>query len=446
MNDNPVRALIASSPMHVRQVILVALCCLINTADGYDVLSLALAAPQLAREWGVSPARLGIAFSASSIGLILGAMLVAPLADRLGRRTLVLAALVDVTVVHWCSAMAESISVMTALRLAMGLGLGTLTVSLNVLVAEFSSDRWRNVLLAILHMGFSLGMAVSGAVAALLLQPFGWRAIFVGGGVFNLGVLLVALAFLLESPEYLTSRQPRNALARINAVLAKLKHAPLGVLPPMPTHGRPKISVAALLAPGTRQATVLLWLASLAFAVVGYFLMNWKPQILVNAGMTPTQASYVGIVNGAFGILGHLSIAVLSKRIEETRLTGIYLGLMVVTLLVFGTIPASPVLLLGTAGMLNLFTVGAYTGLFLVAIKFYSAEARNSGVGFMVGWSRAGAVIGPMLGGLLIGAKLDREMTFAVFASIAVVPVLSMFLAARLPIAERGPAKLTPAA
>jgi predicted MFS family arabinose efflux permease len=288
-------------------------------------------------------------------------------------------------------------------------------------------------------------MAVSGAVAALLLQPFGWRAIFVGGGVLNLGVLLIALVFLLESPEYLTSRQPRNALARINSVLAKLKHAPLAVLPPMPTHDRPKISVAALLAPGTRQATVLLWLASLAFAIVGYFLMNWKPQILVNAGMTPTQASYVGIVNGAFGILGHLSIAVLSKRIEETRLTGIYLGLMVVILLVFGTIPASPVLLLGTAGMLNLFTVGAYTGLFLVAIKFYSAEARNSGVGFMVGWSRAGAVIGPMLGGLLIGAKLDREMTFAVFASIAVVPVLSMFLAARLPIAERGAAKLTPA-
>src|SRR5262245_46274209 len=121
MNENPVRALIASSPMHIRQFILVVLCCLINKADGYDVLSLALAAPQLAKEWGVSPQRLGIAFSATSIGLVLGAMLVAPLADRLGRRTVVLAALVDITIVHWCSSVADSIGVMTFLRLAMGL-------------------------------------------------------------------------------------------------------------------------------------------------------------------------------------------------------------------------------------------------------------------------------------------------------------------------------------
>jgi hypothetical protein len=97
----------------------------------------------------------------------------------------------------------------------------------------------------------------------------------------------------------------------------------------------------------------------------------------------------------------------------------------------FGTIPASPVLLLGTAGVLNLFTVGAYTGLFLVAIKFYSSETRNAGVGFMVGWGRVGAIIGPMLGGLLIGAKLDRVTTFAIFAILAVVPVVAMFLAAR---------------
>jgi predicted MFS family arabinose efflux permease len=100
-------------------------------------------------------------------------------------------------------------------------------------------------------------------------------------------------------------------------------------------------------------------------------------------------------------------------------------------LVVFATIPPIPWLLLGTSGVLTLFTVGAYTGLFLVAIKFYATENRNAGVGFVVGWGRVGAIIGPMLGGLLIGANFDRAMTFAVFASIAVVPVMTMFLAAR---------------
>lgn len=441
MNDNPARALIARSPMHLRQYILAVLCCLINMADGYDVLSLAFAAPQLTKEWGVAPQMLGIAFSCTSVGLVLGAFVVAPVADRIGRRSVVLAALVLITLAHWCLAIANSIWMVAGLRLMMGIGLGTLVVSLNVLVAEFSNDRLRNVLLAILHTGFSLGMAVSGATAALLLEPFGWRYIFVGGGVLNVVVLVFAVVFLLESPEYLTTRQPRNALQRVNAILEKLKRPPLTELPPLQTGKRTRITVAALLAPDVRRTTILIWIASLAYAVVGYFLMNWKPQILVNAGLTPTQASYVGIVNGAFGIVGHLSMGLLSRWIEETRLTAIYFGLLVVTLVVFGTVPASPVLLLGTSGVLGLFTVGAYTGLFLVAIKFYSAEMRNTGVGFVIGWGRVGAIIGPMLGGVLIGASFDRSMTFAVFASIAVIPVMTMFLAAGSSLTPAPPAR-----
>ncbi|HEY0942280.1 MAG TPA: MFS transporter [Steroidobacter sp.] len=430
MNDNPVQALIARSPMHIRQFILVILCCLINLSDGYDVLSLALAAPQLTKEWGVAPQMLGVAFSATSIGLVLGAFVVAPVADRLGRRSVVLTALLIITIAHWCLAVSNSIWMVAALRFCKGIGLGTLVVSLNVLVAEFSNERWRNVLLGVLHTGFSLGMAVGGATAAWVMEPFGWRYIFVGGGLLNGVVLLFSIVFLLESPEYLTTRQPRNALARVNAVLAKLKRPPLESLPQIQMGSRPKITVAALLAPDMRRTTILIWIASLTYAIVGYFLMNWKPQILVNAGLSPTQASYVGVINGAFGTLGHLTIGLLTRWIDETRLTAIYFAMVVVVLVVFGTIPANPVLLLGTSGVLTLFTVGAYTGLFLVAIKIYSAEMRNTGVGFVVGWGRVGAIIGPMLGGLLIGASFDRVMTFAVFASIAVIPVMSMFLAA----------------
>lgn len=430
MNDNPVQALIARSPMHIRQVILVVLCCLINLSDGYDVLSLALAAPQLTKEWGVAPQMLGVAFSATSIGLVIGAFVVAPVADRVGRRSVVLWALLIITIAHWCLAMSNSIWMVAALRFCKGIGLGTLVVSLNVLVAEFSNERWRNVLLGVLHTGFSLGMAVGGATAAWVMEPFGWRYIFVGGGLLNGLVLLFAIVFMLESPEYLTTRQPRNALARVNAVLAKLKRPPLESLPQIQAGSRPKITVAALLAPDMRRTTILIWIASLTYAIVGYFLMNWKPQILVNAGLSPTQASYVGVINGAFGTLGHLSIGLLTRWIDETRLTGIYFAMVVVVLVIFGTIPANPVLLLGTSGVLTLFTVGAYTGLFLVALKIYSAEMRNTGVGFVVGWGRVGAIIGPMLGGLLIGASFDRVMTFAVFASIAVIPVMSMFMAA----------------
>jgi len=431
MNQHPTRALIASSQMHLRQFIVTMICVLINTADGYDVLSLAFAAPQLTRELHISAELLGIAFSATSVGLCLGAFLVAPLADWMGRRRVVLSALVIITLAHFGLAGSQTATGIVALRLAMGTGLGTLVVSLNVMVAEFSNDRWRNVLLAIGHAGFSLGMAVSGGIAAWVLAPFGWRYIFIGGGALNVVVLLLAVAFLLESPDYLLSRQPRNALARVNDVLRKMKHAPLDTLPPPIAGDRPGINVGALLAPEIRRGTILIWVAALGYAIVGYFLMNWKPQILVNAGMSPTQASYVGIVNGVFGTMGHLSIAFLSRRIEETWLTGIYFTMLAIMLVVFAAIPPVPLLLLGTSGVLTLFTVGAYTGLFLVAIKFYDTSTRNAGVSFVVGWGRVGAIIGPLLGGALLGAGFDRSMMFAVFASIAIVPVMTMFLAAR---------------
>jgi MFS family permease len=431
MNESPTWALIARSPMHVRQFLLVVLCCLINMTDGYDMLSLALAGPQLRKEWGVPPQLMGIALSATSVGIVLGSFLVARLSDRFGRRPVMLAALLIVTVAHACAAAATSIWEIGVLRLGLGVALGTLVVSLNVLVAEFSNDRWRNVLLAFGHAGFSLGMAVSGAIAAWVLEPYGWRYIFVGGAVLNFALLLLSAVFLLESPEYLSVRQPRNALARINAILALLRRPPLESLPPLPGGKAPNTRVAALLAPQLRQVSILIWIASLSFAVVGYFLLSWNPQILVNAGMTPTQASYVVIINAAFGTLGHLSMAYLSRWVEETRLTAIYFALMALMLVAFGTVPASLPVLLGASGILTLFTVGSYTGLFLVAVKFYSTETRNVGVGCVVGWQRVGSIVGPMLGGLLIGANLDRVMTLVVFAAIAVVPVMSMSWAAR---------------
>jgi MFS family permease len=430
-NNDSVPALLSRSPMHVRQFIAVALCCLINLADGYDVVSLALAAPLLTREWGVTPAALGIAFSAASVGLVLGAILIAPLADQVGRRPIVLAALSVITLAHGCLALSSSIWGVVIFRLAMGAGLGALSVTLNVLVAEFSNDRWRNVLLAVLHCGLSLGAAVGGATAVMLIEPHGWRSIFVVGAVLNLVLMLIALFVLMESPAYLIGRQPGNALARANAILRLLQHPPLQSLPRRRGVERARIGIAALLTSDGRKATVLIGITSFAYAVVGFFLLNWKPHVVVNDGLTPTQASYVGIVAGVFGILGHLSIGLLSRWVDEAKLTAIYFTLLAVTLVVFAAIPSSAILLLGISGLLTLFSVGAYTGLFLVAIKSYSAEMRSAGVGFLVGWGRVGAIIGPMLGGMLIGAELGRGMTFTVFATIALIPVMTMFLVVR---------------
>ncbi len=421
---------ISNAPMRFRQYVMVALCCLINITDGYDVVSLAYAAPVLLREWGTPPEMLGLVFSAASLGLAIGAFFLAPLCDRVGRRPMMLAALIGISVAHGFSAIATSIWELMTLRFLIGLCLGLLVVSLNVMVSEYSNDRQRSTLLAVLHSGFTVGMMLGGLLAALVLEPYGWRAIFVAGAAINMLLLVLLLFFMWESPTFLVSRQPRGALARMNRILGKLGHAQIDELPQRPPEARRGAGIMALLAPSERRMNLLFWGASLSYAVIGYFLLNWKPKVLVDAGLTPTEASLVGATVGIMGVIGHLAIGVLARKWDSRTLTAVFFAMLGVCLVIFGNV-SSPVPLIASVGMLQFFTVGAYTGLFLTAVTLYPPERRTIGIGFMVGFGRVGAIFGPFLGGVLLGTDLGRSATFAIFAMISAVPVIAMILLSR---------------
>lgn len=418
--------IIANSPMRFRQYLVVALCCLINVTEGYDVVSLAYAAPVLSRDWGTARELLGLVFSAASVGLALGAFFVAPLADRFGRRNLMLVALVAITVSHTLSIFAHSIYELMWLRFLMGLGLGVLVVSLNVLVSEYANNQQRNFLLSILHTGFTVGMMLGGLTAALLLEPYGWRAIFVFGAGINVALLVFLFVLLWESPTYLVTAQPKNALARMNNILTKLGHAALAVLPPKPEHSPKTTGLQSLLTQEMRTSTLLMWVVSLGYAVVGYFLLNWKPTVLVEAGLTPTQASWSGVIEGFAGVAGHIAMGALARNGGEARMTAIFFGALAVCLIIFGNMGNEPIPLIAMASAIKFFTVGAYTGVFLAAIALYAPQQRTTALGFVVGWGRVGAIIGPFIGGLVLGAEIGRPAAFGIFAVISVIPVIAM--------------------
>jgi predicted MFS family arabinose efflux permease len=147
-------------------------------------------------------------------------------------------------------------------------------------------------------------------------------------------------------------------------------------------------------------------------------------------------------ITGAFGMCGHLAMGLLARRLGEGRLTAIFFGAAAVTLVIFGIQPPDPVPLLAMAGLTTFFVVGAYTGLFLVAVEMYPPAVQNTGVGFVVGFGRIGATIGPMIGGFLLSAGLTRMDTYFVFSAIALIPVITMYLANRL---AAGARPITPA-
>jgi MFS family permease len=435
---NHERAIDPPETMSVYQWAVVALCCIINIADGFDVVSLAVAAPVLTKQWHVDPAILGTMFSASAVGLVVGAFVIGPMADKVGRRPVMLGALGTLAAMLLLSGLATDIWQLFVLRTITGIGLGTLVVCLNTTVADNSSVKARNMSLAILHIGFTFGMMLGSAIAAYVLQSGGWRLIFIAAGSLNVFTLVCGVLLLSESRDFLVRRQAPGDLARLNRIHRRMRIAELAVMPPKPAAAAHRgAAMRAMLSPELRSWTILVWVASATYAIVGYFLLNWKPTILANAGLSPALAAASGIITGACGTVGHLTMGMLGRRVGEGRLTAIYFACAAVTLVVFGMMPPAPIPLLAVAGVTTFFVVGAYTGLFLVSVTMYPPAIQNAGVGYVVGFGRIGAIIGPSIGGWLLSAGLSRMDTYFVFSAIAVIPVIAMYLANQ--VAARGP-------
>lgn len=417
------------------QYAIVALCCFANIADGFDVVSLAFAAPVLSEEWAISPTTLGILFSAAAVGLTIGAFVIAPQADRIGRRPVMLGALGTLAVVVPLTGVVHVVWHMLVLRLVTGMALGTLVVCLNTTVAEYASLKMRNLCLAIMHTGFTIGMILGSGIATLVLEPIGWRAIFISAGVFNAVTFATALLLLGESPTFLATRRRIADMARLERIGARMRIPNLAELvsPASAADSQPSGSkIKLLLAGDLRTRSILVWVASFTYAIVGYFLMNWKPTILAEAGLSPTLAAASGMLTGACGALGHLAMGLWARKAGEGRLTALFFLGSAISLVIFGLQPPVPTLLLAVAGLTTFFVVGAYTGLFLVSVVIYPTAAQNTGLGFVVGFGRVGAIIGPMMGGLLLDAGFDRMATYAVFSVIAVIPAVAMHMANRI--------------
>ncbi len=428
--DQDAPKVLADAPMTAFQFLVVLLCCVINMADGADVIVMAYAAPLISREWHVTPQVLGMVFGAAPVGMAIGAFGLAPLADKLGRRTIIVTAFSGITVAMLLTGLAGSVPVLAALRLITGIGLGTLLASLTVVIVEYSNRRWGNFFISVLHIGFAVGASGMGLIAAALADEFGWRSFFLVGGSVNVLILLACLFVLPESAEFLLASQPRNALARVNRIFARIGRAPLDALPPKPVRGRKGVGLPSLLKPPFLRPSLLLWVASIGYAVVGYYHLNWTPHVLAEAGVATHLAISSGFFTGTGAILGNLSMGVLSSRTDAVRLTALYFLGAALALAGFGLVAPNAIGMFAMASLISFFTLGGFSGLMIVTSRQYPALVRGTGVGGVVGFGRFGAVIGPVIGGLMIGAGMELWGSYLVFAGFALIPFIALLILA----------------
>lgn len=413
-----IRTLIDSRPISGLQYMVIALCFLMNILDGMDVLVISYAASALAAEWAISPEALGVVFSAGLFGMTAGAIVLAPVADLLGRRSLILICLVVMSIGILLTAHTENIAQLTILRFVSGLGIGAMLASAATMTAEYAPDRRKNFLVSAVLSGYPVGATLSGLVAASVIPEHGWRAMFMVAGVAT--ALAIPLVFFLlpESLNFLTKVGRPNALENANKILRSMKCVALDTLPSAAAPvGRSRVS--SLFAAGKSTLTLWLWLAFFMSFATLYFLISWIPLLAANTGLSEAHAIYAGAVFNLGAFFG-IHLQGYSSEIFGLRCAiSVFLVVAAVLMTVFGYASGSLAVLV-LFGLVGFAVQGGFTGLYSVAARLYPTEVRATGVGWGIGVGRVGAIVGPALGGVLIGVGLSINANFIVFA----VPML----------------------
>lgn len=413
MTFNP-KAIIDKNPMTGLQYSTIFICFLMNMLDGMDVLVISYTAPAIAKAWDISPQALGTVFSAGLFGMTIGTLFLAPFADKIGRKAIILISGIIMGVCIYLTSYATSITDLLIYRFISGLGIGSMLASTASLASEYTPNKTRDFWVSFVISGYPIGAVIAGLVAAKVIPTDGWQQMFRIAGIASMFSVPLILFFLSESIDFYLRTQPKNALEKLNKILTKMNVQPLEALPKIEKI-KSKLPVDQLLKTDFKKPTLQLWAALfMAFAAL-YFLTSWIPKLAKDAGLSMELAIYAGTVFNIGAFFGIITQGYFSSKYGLKKTLGVILVLTGVLMASFGLFVGSDVILLILA-LLGFGIQGGFVGLYALSARLYPTEFRTTGVGWAMGAGRLGGIVGPMIGGLLIGAGLGISTNFLIFA------------------------------
>ncbi|MDT4826096.1 4-hydroxybenzoate transporter PcaK [compost metagenome] len=399
-------------------------CALLLIFDGYDLFIYGVVLPVLMKEWGLTPLQAGALGSYALFGMMFGALVFGSLADKIGRKKGIAICFVLFSGFTVLNGFAGSPTEFGICRFMAGLGIGGLMPNVVALMNEYAPKRLRSTLVAIMFSGYSLGGMLSAGVGIYMLPRFGWEAMFFAA-ILPLLLLPLILWYLPESVGFLL-RQGRTEQAR--AILKRLDpNAGIGdqdqlVLNEVKVQGAP---VLELFREGRGLRTVMIWVAFFCCLLMVYALSSWLPKLMANAGYSlGSSLSFLLALNFG-GMFGAIAGGFLGDRFNLPKVVVAFFIVAAVSISLLGFKSPTPVLylLIGIAGAT---TIGTQILLYATAAQFYGLAFRSTGLGWASGIGRNGAIVGPLLGGALLGINLPLQLNFMAFAIPGAIAALAM--------------------
>lgn len=418
-------------PMSRYQWLIVTMCLFLFVIDGFDFMVMAYVASSVGAEFSLNATQIGTLLSSGLIGMTFGSLLIAPLADKIGRKNLVLISLALCAGSMLGAAYTHALLDLSICRFITGIGIGGIQISCMILSTEYSSKRLKSMSVGILSAGYGFGATLGGILAIYLIGGFGWRYVFLFGGIATLLALLLSMMYLPESIDYLLYKQPKQALEKLNKIMSRMHYPRLASLSPAPRQQhKTQGAVRTIFNQKYFLQTLLLWF-SMFFILFGfYFVMGWTPKIfsLLGAGATQQSGVTVGMMINAGGMIGCIGFGLICTKFRLFNVHVVFLAATALSVLMLVNATASISLLIMAAIILGLFINGCLAGIYSISTGIYQANVRSTGMGFATGIGRLGGISSPIIAGYFLDQGMPSLQLYAMVSLIFVIAAIGIYV------------------
>ncbi|KGF18149.1 MFS transporter [Corynebacterium freneyi] len=452
-----------ASPTHRRSVLLVlAIVAIAILFDGYDLVIYGAVLPTLLADpsqiGALTPETAGTLGAWALIGVLVGALTAGAVGDRFGRKRVMLAASVWFSAGMAATALTTSATTFGFFRFLTGVGVGMIVATGGAIIAEFAPRGRKNLFNAIVYSGVPAGGVLASVLAILLLDAIGWRGLFLIGATPLLFLVPMIVVALPESPRWLVSVGrteealavcERHGLPQADFIPAPAAHATnthsaaAHAAPeqaatnatPAPAPAE-KVGYAALFSRTYAMGAILIGFMSFTGLLLTYGLNTWLPKIMENAGgQAKGSLLFLVVLNGG-AIAGGLAASWLADRIGAKRVVA---ATFLIAALCLVALPMNLPLgvLYAAVAIAGFGTIGTQVLVYGLTANYFGTEARAAGVAWCAGFGRIGGILGPVIGGVIIGAGLSSGSALYIFAGLALVGSVLTALVPRSPAQEQ---------